>query len=113
MADVAQLVRASVCGTECRRFESGHPPHEFEKHPNGVFFEFTVCCVWVRTGEAAGSKYWTKANGSAPVHRSFNEGGWDNIGAAIRSSAFASLQRDRSGFFSLHQDKFVYCKNRD
>ena len=27
MADVAQLVRASVCGTECRRFESGHPPH--------------------------------------------------------------------------------------
>ena len=70
MADVAQLVRASVCGTECRRFESGHPPHEFEKRPNGVFFEFTVCCVWVRTGEAAGSKYWTKANGCAPVHRS-------------------------------------------
>ncbi len=28
MADVAQLVRASVCGTECRRFESGHPPHK-------------------------------------------------------------------------------------
>ena len=53
MADVAQLVRASVCGTECRRFESGHPPHEFEKHPNGVFFEFTVCCIWVRTGEGS------------------------------------------------------------
>ena len=37
MADVAQLVRASVCGTECRRFESGHPPHEFEKYPSGQF----------------------------------------------------------------------------
>ena len=38
MADVAQLVRASVCGTECRRFESGHPPHEFEKHPDRDVF---------------------------------------------------------------------------
>ena len=27
MANVAQLVRVSVCGTECRRFESGHSPH--------------------------------------------------------------------------------------
>lgn len=27
MADVAQLVRALVCGTRCRRFESGYPPH--------------------------------------------------------------------------------------
>lgn len=27
MADVAQLVRASVCGTEGRRFKPGHPPH--------------------------------------------------------------------------------------
>ena len=27
MADVVQLVRASVCGTECRRFESGRSPH--------------------------------------------------------------------------------------
>ena len=26
MADVAQLVRALVCGTKCRRFESDHPP---------------------------------------------------------------------------------------
>lgn len=25
---VAQLVRASVCGTGCRRFNSGHPPQE-------------------------------------------------------------------------------------
>ena len=27
MADVAQLVRALVCGTRCREFESHHPPH--------------------------------------------------------------------------------------
>lgn len=26
MVDVAQLVRASDCGSEGRRFESGHPP---------------------------------------------------------------------------------------
>ena len=26
MADVAQLVRALVCGTRCREFESHHPP---------------------------------------------------------------------------------------
>ena len=28
MADVAQLVRALVCGTRCREFESHHPPHK-------------------------------------------------------------------------------------
>ena len=27
MADVAQLVRALVCGTRCREFKSLHPPH--------------------------------------------------------------------------------------
>lgn len=27
MVDVAQLVRASVCGTECCGFNSHHPPH--------------------------------------------------------------------------------------
>ena len=37
MADVAQLVRASVCGTECRRFESGHPPQDL-KMPVWAFF---------------------------------------------------------------------------
>ena len=37
MADVAQLVRASVCGTECRRFESGHPPQD-SKMPVWAFF---------------------------------------------------------------------------
>ena len=35
MAGVAQLVRASVCGTECRQFESGHPPHKIKPHQNG------------------------------------------------------------------------------
>ena len=38
MADVAQLVRASVCGTECRRFESGHPPHYKKASHLGRFF---------------------------------------------------------------------------
>ena len=28
MVDVVQLVRASDCGSECRRFESGLPPNE-------------------------------------------------------------------------------------
>ncbi len=32
MADVAQLVRASVCGTECRRFESKYNQCELKKH---------------------------------------------------------------------------------
>ena len=32
MADVAQLVRALVCGTRCREFESHLPPH-FEIKP--------------------------------------------------------------------------------
>ena len=35
MAGVAQLVRASVCGTECRQFESGRPPHKIHPHQNG------------------------------------------------------------------------------
>ncbi len=40
MADVAQLVRALVCGTRCRRFESGYPPHFNKKTPTKrlVFF---------------------------------------------------------------------------
>ena len=38
VADVAQLVRASVCGTECRRFESGHPPHYKKASHLGRFF---------------------------------------------------------------------------
>ena len=28
MADLAQLVRALVCGTRCREFESHNPPHQ-------------------------------------------------------------------------------------
>ena len=37
MADVAQLVRALVCGTRCRRFESDLPPHT-KKASFGAFF---------------------------------------------------------------------------
>ena len=31
MVDVVQLVRASDCGSECRRFESGLPPNKKRK----------------------------------------------------------------------------------
>ena len=37
MADIAQLVRALVCGTKCRRFESGYPPHHKKAPQRGVF----------------------------------------------------------------------------
>ena len=38
MADVAQLVRALVCGTRCREFESLHPPHIKKAHRKMGFF---------------------------------------------------------------------------
>ena len=38
MADVAQLVRALVCGTRCREFESLHPPHFIEACLVQAFF---------------------------------------------------------------------------
>ena len=37
MADLAQLVRALVCGTRCREFESHNPPH-LETSFRGRFF---------------------------------------------------------------------------
>lgn len=39
MVDVAQLVRAPVCGTGGRGFKSRHPPH-FSK--NNAFLEFFI-----------------------------------------------------------------------
>ena len=39
MVVVAQLVRASVCGTEGRRFETGHPPKKAKASKKfGAFF---------------------------------------------------------------------------
>lgn len=38
MADVAQLVRALVCGTRCRQFKSDHPPHLRKAPAKGFFF---------------------------------------------------------------------------
>ena len=39
MVVVAQLVRASVCGTEGRRFEPGLPPKELKvRQSDGPFF---------------------------------------------------------------------------
>ena len=44
MADVAQLVRALVCGTRCREFESHHPP-QLRKRLRAFFF---VWLFWVK-----------------------------------------------------------------
>ncbi len=38
MADIAQLVRAPVCGTGCRRFESGYPPQLIKKRVQRACF---------------------------------------------------------------------------
>ena len=39
MVVVAQLVRASVCGAEGRRFEPGHPPKKVKaSEKSGAFF---------------------------------------------------------------------------
>lgn len=38
MVVVAQLVRASVCGTEGRRFEPGHPPKRQKPRRNSRLF---------------------------------------------------------------------------
>ena len=38
MADVAQLVRALVCGTRCREFESHLPPHFLLVGEGGFIF---------------------------------------------------------------------------
>ncbi len=48
MADIAQLVRALVCGTKCRRFESGYPPHD-KTAPHGVFFIEKNRVLWYNT----------------------------------------------------------------
>ena len=37
MADLAQLVRALVCGTRCREFESHNPPHTQRAPVWGLF----------------------------------------------------------------------------
>ena len=38
MVDVAQLVRAPVCGTGGRGFKSRHPPHLFSRRTLGGIF---------------------------------------------------------------------------
>jgi hypothetical protein len=40
MVGVAQLVRASVCGTECRGFEPRHSPHFAALRNEGFFIGF-------------------------------------------------------------------------
>lgn len=48
MADVAQLVRALVCGTRCREFESLHPPHIKKARRTASFFNSKNCLYLVR-----------------------------------------------------------------
>lgn len=37
MVGIVQLVRASVCGTECRGFESHYPPHFFAETVSALY----------------------------------------------------------------------------
>ncbi len=44
MVVVAQLVRASDCDSEGRRFEPGHPPQKILNPGLGFLFRFTFLC---------------------------------------------------------------------
>ena len=68
MAGVAQLVRASVCGTECRQFESGHPPHKIQTRKNAGF-NFIMTCAQILELAVASSTRRREANGSMPVRK--------------------------------------------
>ncbi len=45
MVVVAQLVRASVCGTEGRGFEPHHPPQKKLSEYSGSFFYFNTFSI--------------------------------------------------------------------
>lgn len=53
MVVVAQLVRASVCGTEGRRFEPGLPPLGFIVKPFHSFFEAVFFIAKTRARSAS------------------------------------------------------------
>ncbi len=44
MVVVAQLVRASDCDSEGRRFEPGHPPKKIQNHGLEFLFRFRFLC---------------------------------------------------------------------
>lgn len=50
MVDVAQLVRASVCGTEGRRFEPGLPPKALQKC-KAFFYAFILISIATENGK--------------------------------------------------------------
>ena len=61
MADVAQLVRALVCGTRCREFESHLPPHiEIKPLKIGAFLLLKMLVFRWDTG--VGHKGGTQSN---------------------------------------------------
>ena len=45
MVDVAQLVRAPVCGTGGRGFKSRHPPHIYSHRTFGGIFNAFLACL--------------------------------------------------------------------
>ena len=45
MVDVAQLVRAPVCGTGGRGFKSRHPPHTYSHRTLVGFFNAFLACL--------------------------------------------------------------------
>ena len=57
MADLAQLVRALVCGTRCREFESHNPPHK--KPPfRAVFLLINIMrCILVKVFAKSGLSF--------------------------------------------------------
>ncbi len=67
MADVAQLVRALVCGTRCRRFESDLPPH-LKASRKGRFF------MGVVSGENRRSRFGDKGCDSNPAGTTLSGG---------------------------------------
>ena len=81
MADVAQLVRALVCGTRCREFESLHPPHIEKTRRMASFFIGWRIQIWT-LGKRV--RHQRKADGSTPVALRR----WAQVHGATRNNLF-------------------------
>ena len=57
MVAVVQLVRASDCGSECRRFESDQPPTKKRVTKRRSFFLLLIFIVTSRNNILSGIKY--------------------------------------------------------
>jgi|CZCA01.1.fsa_nt_gi hypothetical protein len=56
VVDVAQLARASDCGSEGRGFKSHHPPHQFDCEALGYPGSIALHALWVMLYFVAGMK---------------------------------------------------------